>query len=342
MPPLGAGSSPPQTHANLITVMLQCNINAALQHPVRSHLVPAPRVAVNRRHLVWSPRSIVRIQAFAAPIGAQTPRQSIGSRAMRLHTGCRAASPLPAIRSPSDAQNIGNICYEQILGHLHLRRSDGHAYVAVRYAVLDCCRNALLGRFLPKLGPHPATVRLAFFGNSGSAVRQCAAWPVVRAKPSGRPPSIGERVELAGASATADADRLRPAPFATGSRAMRLHMDAVEQRLHRRATGSGQRDEHLPSHALCCLANMPVVQRLGWSVDRRASFHRQSDFNTCTIPLITRRSSTRGMPRGLFGAAVTTAPINHRSARTPTSSDLPPSRDRESHNPQPEEPLYGA
>ena len=153
MPPLGAGSSPPQTHANLITVMLQCNINAALQHPVRSHLVPAPRVAVNRRHLVWSPRSIVRIQAFAAPIGAQTPRQSIGSRAMRLHTGCRAASPLPAIRSPSDAQNIGNICYEQILGHLHLRRSDGHAHVAVRYAVLDCCRNALLGRFLPKLGP---------------------------------------------------------------------------------------------------------------------------------------------------------------------------------------------
>jgi hypothetical protein len=81
---------------------------------------------------------------------------------------------------------------------------------------------------------------------------------------------------------------------------MRLHMDAVGQRLRRRATGFGQRDEHLPSNALCCLANMPVVQRLGWSIDRRASLHRQSDCNTCTIPLITRRSSTRGTPRGLF------------------------------------------
>ncbi len=138
----------------------------------------------------------------------------------------------------------------------------------------------------------------------GTADQQPDSAPAgVRAKPSGRPLPIGERVKLAGASATADADRLRAAPFATGSRAMRLHMGAVEQRLRDRPAGFGQRDEHLPLHALCRPTDMPIVQRLGWPVGRRASFHRQSDFSTCTIPLITRRSSTRGIPRGLFGSS---------------------------------------
>ncbi len=142
----------------------------------------------------------------------------------------------------------------------------------------------------------------------------------VRAKPSGRPPSIGERVSL-----PVRPPRLMPIacarlPFATGSRAMRLHLGAVEQRLRHRAAGFGQRDEHLPSHALCCPANMPVVQGLGWPVDRLASFHRRSDFSTCVIPLITRRSSTRGTPRGLFGSSSHNRSIDHRSARTPTPS----------------------
>src|SRR5229473_7903036 len=44
-------------------------------------------------------------------------------------------------------------------------------------------------------------------------------------------------------------------------------------------------------------ANEPVVERLVGATDRGASRHRRPFRITWTIPLTTRRSSTRGMPR---------------------------------------------
>ena len=64
-----------------------------------------------------------------------------------------------------------------------------------------------------------------------------------------------------------------------------------------------QRLEHLAPHAFRAPADVAIVERLVADHSGREA-HPSSDSRTaetCTIPLITRRSSTRGTPRALFG-----------------------------------------
>lgn len=53
----------------------------------------------------------------------------------------------------------------------------------------------------------------------------------------------------------------------------------------------------ISSHTLGRPADEAVIERLARAVDRRSITQRPPDFSTWTIPLITRRSSTRGLPR---------------------------------------------
>jgi hypothetical protein len=90
----------------------------------------------------------------------------------------------------------------------------------------------------------------------------------------------------------------RAPPFSARGASVRLDVASVAQKLGRRAAGGCERAEHALPHALGSPAHEPVVQRLRRAVlARRMPPRATPERSTWTIPLSTRRSSTRGLPR---------------------------------------------
>ena len=157
---------------------------------------------------------------------------------------------------------------------------------------------------------------------------------------------VCQGMDFGGASASADADRLvLPPPFSASSAAVRLDVCAVEQEFGRRTTCCGQFLEQLLPDASSTPSNEAVVECLARPVDRRcARLQRPPDFLTCTIPLIARRSSTRGhISVSLPCSGTSLAICASVSIQNPTSvsldvfrSYISPSRFGNSFGPEPD------
>src|SRR4051812_21702888 len=78
---------------------------------------------------------------------------------------------------------------------------------------------------------------------------------------------------------------------------MGLGVGGVEQECAGRTARAGERLEHLAPYASLGPAHETVVQGLPRSILGWRSAHRPPERSTCTMPEITRRSSTRGTPR---------------------------------------------
>ena len=82
---------------------------------------------------------------------------------------------------------------------------------------------------------------------------------------------------------------------------MGLHGGAIDEHLGRVTTSARKRVEEIDPHTLRGPANIAVIERLPRPYSGGASTHRPPDLRTWMIPLITRRSSTRGLPRVSLG-----------------------------------------
>src|SRR5947209_19861729 len=78
---------------------------------------------------------------------------------------------------------------------------------------------------------------------------------------------------------------------------MRFNGGTVDQNLRRRPTSLSQCAKQIDPHALRGPAHISIIECLPRAIFRGASTQRAPDFRTCTMPLITRRSSTRALPR---------------------------------------------
>ena len=82
---------------------------------------------------------------------------------------------------------------------------------------------------------------------------------------------------------------------------MGLHGGAVEQDLLGRPSGLRKRVEQVDPDASCRPADIAVVEGFLGPYSGGASIQRPPDLATLTIPLITRRSSTRALPHVSLG-----------------------------------------
>src|ERR687894_943395 len=82
---------------------------------------------------------------------------------------------------------------------------------------------------------------------------------------------------------------------------MRLHGRGVDEHLGGRTACSRKGMEEVHPHALGGPADVAVVERLVGSVEARRINPARPDLSTWMMPLITRRSSTRGLPRVSVG-----------------------------------------
>src|SRR3954452_20988650 len=83
--------------------------------------------------------------------------------------------------------------------------------------------------------------------------------------------------------------------------AMRFNGGTVDQNLRRRPTSLSQCAKQIDPHALRGPAHVSIIECLPRAYSGGASTQRAPDFRTCTMPLITRRSSTRALPRVSVG-----------------------------------------
>src|SRR3954469_24092026 len=90
-------------------------------------------------------------------------------------------------------------------------------------------------------------------------------------------------------------------PFSACCGAMRFNGGTVDQNLRRRPTSLSQCAKQIDPHALRGPAHVSIIECLLGSYSGGASTQRAPDFRTCTMPLITRRSSTRALPRVSVG-----------------------------------------
>jgi hypothetical protein len=108
-------------------------------------------------------------------------------------------------------------------------------------------------------------------------------------------------VQLTGQSASRTADVLLSVFRDAGP--MLVHaLDRRIDHLHRRIISSGQRLHDPVPDAGPPPANEPIVASRTGSVGVREIRHGAPDRKTQNVPLRTRRSFTRGPPRGLFGS----------------------------------------
>src|SRR3954466_2924236 len=82
---------------------------------------------------------------------------------------------------------------------------------------------------------------------------------------------------------------------------MRLNGGTVDQNLRRRPTSLSQCAKQIDPHALRGPAHVSIIECLPRAIFRGASTQQAPDFRTCTMPLITRRSSTRALRRVSVG-----------------------------------------
>ena len=90
-------------------------------------------------------------------------------------------------------------------------------------------------------------------------------------------------------------------PFAAAGRAVRLHRRGVDENLRRRAAGLSERVKQVDPDALGRPADIAIVERFFGPYSGGASIQRPPDLSTWTMPLMTRRSSTRALPRVSVG-----------------------------------------
>lgn len=113
---------------------------------------------------------------------------------------------------------------------------------------------------------------------------------------------------------------------------MRFGGGGVDEDLRRRTADLRERLEQRRPYALFDPAHIAIVE--GFSSARIQAAHRPSgppDFSTCTMPLITRRSSTRALPRISVGRCGSIFETARPSARTNCDSSSLPFGSRESH-----------
>ena len=82
---------------------------------------------------------------------------------------------------------------------------------------------------------------------------------------------------------------------------MRPHCGAVDENLHRRPACLRQSLEEIDPHAFLGPTDIAVVERFLRPVFRRSVDPSTAGLSTWTMPLITRRSSTRALPRVSVG-----------------------------------------
>ena len=139
-------------------------------------------------------------------------------------------------------------------------------------------------------------------------------------------PGIGPDNGSSRCGLRASAQPLAPIPpFCAGCRAVRLHMRTVEAELVRNiARSCNLLEQTLPKPTLRPSV-VTIVDRGRRAVFRRTSRQRHPVLRTCKMPLMTRRSSTRGLPglpRGRCGSIAAHASSDSQNRRVITTSRL--------------------
>src|SRR3954463_5595517 len=90
-------------------------------------------------------------------------------------------------------------------------------------------------------------------------------------------------------------------PFSACCGAVRFNGGTVDQHPRRRPTSLSQCAKQIDPHALRGPAHISIIGCLPRAIFRGRIDPRAPDFRTCIMPLITRRSSTRALPRVSVG-----------------------------------------
>ena len=181
---------------------------------------------------------------------------------------------------------------------------------------------------IPRAGSRP-------LGSRRPGRRSAGSGAAFRARRSGNAVWSCDRLESARSPAFAP-------PFSACGAAVGLHSGAIHQDLDGRTAGGGKRLENASPDAAARPADKPVVERLARPLGG-ASDQRQPDLNTWMIPLIIRRSSTRGPPRTSCGSRGSRRA--HCASLSQNGSAISRSylnRNRESHRLASLQPLNGS
>ena len=152
-----------------------------------------------------------------------------------------------------------------------------------------------------------------------------ATLPGVSAKATGRPRSSARQWIFECDRRASARPRAATPPFCACCRAVRLHMRTVEAEFARNiARSCNLLEQALPKPALRPSV-VAIVDRGGRTIFGRHVAPTASGLRTCKIPLMTRRSSTRGLPglpRGRCRSIAAHAWSDSQNRRVITASRL--------------------